>query len=809
METFSELKADLHVHSKHSRRPSEWFLRNIGCSESYTEPLKLYSAVRSKGMDFVTITDHNSLAGSLEIAHLENTFLSEEITTYFPGDGCKIHVLAWGITERHHDEISRIRENIFDLAAYLHGEEIPHAVAHPLFSINERLTIEHLEILMLLFKNFELNGSRDDFQNAVLRDIVETLTPRVIEEFSERHSRKPLCHKPWKKNLVGGSDDHSSLHAARIHTVVSGTRSVEGFLAGLREGRVQPRGNASNPKILAHNLYSIAYQFYKRKFSLDRYVEDDLLLRFAENTLLSPHRHRHGFMGRLRSYMAGRHRPTYSKREQGNLLRMLGEEARGFIGQDRRLLEVLRGESPAQMEEVWFSFIDGISENTLKKFADSILESFSGANLFDVFHVIGSMGSLYLVLAPYLVAYTLFTKDRRFCRMCRQHFEKDTRPDRERLKIAHFTDTFQDLNGVAQTLQMQGAVARKNQKQLNFITCGSDTNDSGAINFQPIGAFDLPEYPELKLHYPPLLKMLHFCYEQGYNQIHAATPGPVGLAGLIIARILKLPFVGTYHTALPQYVNLLTGDASMEELTWKYVLWFYSQMDAVYSPSHVTAEELAAKGLDRSKIRFYPRGIDIESFHPAKRNGFFKRRFNLEEREVKLLYVGRVSREKNLPFLVDIFERLVHLHPGVRLIVVGEGPYLQETKSRTKDLPVTFTGYLTGDDLAQAYASSDIFVFPSTTDTFGNVVLEAQASGLPVVVSLEGGPKENLLHGRTGFAVSTTDCEIFLSTLLKLVTEPELRDSMGRRARTYMEGRSFESAYMQLWESYRLTNASL
>jgi glycosyltransferase involved in cell wall biosynthesis len=136
-------------------------------------------------------------------------------------------------------------------------------------------------------------------------------------------------------------------------------------------------------------------------------------------------------------------------------------------------------------------------------------------------------------------------------------------------------------------------------------------------------------------------------------------------------------------------------------------------------------------------------------------------------------------------------------------VVVGEGPYLEEMKGSLKDLSVTFTGFLSGEDLAQAYASSDIFVFPSTTDTFGNVVLEAQASGLPVVVTDEGGPRENLIPGKTGFIVPSKEKEVLLDALLSLVDDPALREKMRAHAREYMEHRSFETAFLMLWESYR------
>jgi glycosyltransferase involved in cell wall biosynthesis len=350
---------------------------------------------------------------------------------------------------------------------------------------------------------------------------------------------------------------------------------------------------------------------------------------------------------------------------------------------------------------------------------------------------------------------------------------------------------------------MQVEMARKNRKHQIIITCGPDRDGSEVVNFDPIGTFDMPEYPDLKLYYPPILKMLDFCYTQDFTHIHSATPGPIGLAALAIARILKIPIVGTYHTALPQYVGQLTGDNAMGEIMWKYVVWYYGQMDTIYVPSRATGDELTSKGIHRDKVRLYPRGVDTERFHPSKRNGFFKKLTGVSGSEVNILYVGRVSREKSLPFLVEVFKRLVTLRPNVRLCTIGDGPYLEEMKEALEGLPAVFTGPLEGEKLAQAYASSDLFVFPSTTDTFGNVVLEAQASGLPVIVTEEGGPRENLIEGVTGLVVPPDDLKAFVEALLRLIDSPDLLRRMARNAREYSSKRSFESAYLELWESYR------
>ncbi len=339
--------------------------------------------------------------------------------------------------------------------------------------------------------------------------------------------------------------------------------------------------------------------------------------------------------------------------------------------------------------------------------------------------------------------------------------------------MAHFTDTFYEINGVALTLQQQVHFAAATKRPYTLITCDDQNRppEKGVVHFAPIGTYDLPEYEQQKIFYPPLLEMLDYCHREGFNHIHTATPGPIGLAALAIARILQLPISGTYHTAIPQYVQILTGSNFMEEIAWKFVLWYYDQLDLIYVPSQSTRDELVAKGISSEKIRVYPRGIDTQRFNPARRNGFFKK-WNCDEKSTKLLYVGRVSKEKNLHLLSQAYRRLVESTSWVMLTVVGDGPYLDEMMAEIGDLPCIFTGRLEGGDLEAAYASSDVFVFPSTTDTFGNVVLEAQASGIPVIVTDRGGPAENIIPGETGIVVKADCVQSLFSAMASLTADP-------------------------------------
>ena len=804
------VKADLHVHSKYSKRPTEWILQKIGCPESFTEPTHVYNVAKQRGMSLVTITDHNIIDGCLEIAHLPGTFISEEVTTYFPDDGCKVHVLVYNITEAAHEDIQKIRENIFDLVNYLNEQHIVHVIAHPLYAVNERLTIEHFEKLLLLFKNFELNGARDEQQNACLKRILSQLQPRDITQLTEKHRIVPQFPVPWLKNLTAGSDDHSSINIGRSYTYQEGSDWIEDFLLGIEANRAQGFTRTASPHTLAHDIYSIAYQFYKKKLGFERHVNKDMLLRFLDQFLQGNPEEEKGLFARI--YLLW-HQTNHSGTNDGaqpqTIEGALRYEAQKLLLDDPHLVNAFKRskDDAYHVEKTWFYFVNQVSDKVSSQFANSFLDHLTSANIFNIFQSIGSAGALYTLLSPYFLSFSLFTRQRQFSKKVHERFTKHSSSDsgnNGRAKIAHFTDTFYEVNGVAITLQQQVELAMKSNKDLTVITCDAENNLAmpGVKNFKPIGVYDLPEYPGQKLLYPSLLEMLNYCYEENFTHIHSATPGPIGLAALLVKHILKLPFSGTYHTALPQYAQYLTGDAAIEELMWKYMLWYYDQMDFIYVPSRSTGDELAEKGINPQKIKLLPRGVDTNRFNPSKRNGYFER-YPAVKTGLKLLYVGRVSKEKNLHVLANAFKMLVQLMDNVTLVIVGDGPYLAEMQETMSGTPCVFTGYLEGDELAAVYASCDLFVFPSTTDTFGNVVLEAQASGIPVIVTDEGGPRDNIIPGETGLVVESDHKLSLLEAIHGLLSDPQRLRLMGNAARQYMESRSFEGVFDTVWELYQ------
>jgi len=798
------MKIDLHVHSKYSTRPSLWVLQKLGCQECYTEPQTLYRIAKKRGMSRVTITDHNVIDGCLEIAGLPNTFISEEVTTYFPEDGCKAHVLVYDIEARQHRDLQKARENIFDLVRYLQENHISHSLAHPFYSLNDRLTPDHIEQFLLLFKNFEINGSRDARLNDWLKAILSQLTPEHIGALADKHGIAPSFPNPWQKNLTGGSDDHSSLDIARIFTQVDGAINLKHFFQGLNAGQGRVKGVGSTPLTLGYNIYSIAYQFYKKKYDLGKYAESSIFIKFFERFLqtnLEPENSPSKFQY-YRNKIKYLFKSSPKSYQTDPLLSLIVEET-----------AKAPQKSPHKPEVQWFQILNDISTNILKLFNEHFPQALWEANIIGLLDSISSSGIIYLGLTPYLAAFSLFAQSEKLGSNIMRHFMERGMGGavdlNSHFNLAHFTDTFYEVNGVGLTLRSQVEAAVSAQKNYTIITCDETGQPErpGVRNFVPIGVLHLPEYPEQKLFHPPFLEILNYCYENNFTHIKAATPGPMGLAALGVARLLRLPIWSTYHTALPQYTQYLTGDAAMEDIMWKYIVWFYNQMDLVFVPSGSTAEELAQKGIEPQKLRVYPRGVDVELFHPAKRNGALERRYQVQD-GLKLLYVGRVSKEKNVQLLGRAFKSLVCHHSGLKLFIVGDGPYLEEMRREMADTPCIFTGYLAGEELAEVYASCDLFVFPSTTDTFGNVVLEAQASGLPVIVSDSGGPQENVIQGETGFIIPANE-ESLCNTIKMLITQPQQLKEMGLAARDYVQQRSFAAAFQASWKMYEKEAATV
>jgi glycosyltransferase involved in cell wall biosynthesis len=790
------MKADLHLHSTFSRRPPEWLFRKLGVPDSASDPRKLYDLLRRCGMDLVTLTDHDTLDGCLEIAGLPGVFLSEQVTATFPEERFSVQVLVWGLNETQHRELQPLRANIRELQAYLASENLAHGIAHPLYHPQTPPTPEIVEKLLLLFPLFEsLNGHRDALWSRTLEFLLENLTPDKIHELADRHGICPTHPEPWKKFRFGGSDDHSGVFPGRAFTEVPGAKSAEDFLLRLRNGTSMPRGEAGTPLSFSHGLYNTLRLWIAEKFpslaasgpvaaAWDRFIEGRNPTEFSWTEKL-------GFLahgvasGQFLEWLD--HRGLYSSL------------AADFGGERTRLQLATRIQAESDRERRAFQAATFLASQLAFRSLERILGRIQQGNLLEAIREASLLLPAGLALAPYFYGFTSQNPNRARLRSLCKTVCNSVPDNLQKRRRAWFTDTLDDINGVATTIQKLTAACNALEMDLLVVTSRSQMPPAGipVRNFEPVGEFALPEYELQKLSFPPVLEMVDFIQQGQFTEILISTPGPVGLTGLLAAKLLGIPSAGIYHTDFPQYVRILTEDAQLETLTWSYMRGFYGALDLLYVNSECYRSAWIQRGIAPSKIKILPRGLDTDLFHPSKKDpGFWQRRGASPSLPV-LLYVGRVSREKNLDLLVAAWRALA---PGSAVLaIVGDGPHLADLQQAVPE--AIFTGYLSGTDLAAAYASADLFVFPSTTDTYGNVVVEALASGLPCVVSDEGGPKDLVHDGRTGRVTRAHDPGDFLAAIQWLLENPGLRAGMAEEARAAVHDRSWQNAARAFWDS--------
>jgi glycosyltransferase involved in cell wall biosynthesis len=265
--------------------------------------------------------------------------------------------------------------------------------------------------------------------------------------------------------------------------------------------------------------------------------------------------------------------------------------------------------------------------------------------------------------------------------------------------------------------------------------------------------------------------------------------------------MLRVPIVGTYHTDFPAYADKLTHDHRVTNGTRTYIEWFYRRLAAVFSRSRAYEMSLRDLGVGGERIETLTPGVDVEKFSPRRRDESVFGRLGVS-RPLRLLYCGRVSVEKNVDLLADAFERVCVRRRDVALVLAGVGPHMAALKQRLSGLPAHFLGAVADEDLAALYASSDLLVFPSTTDTLGQVILEAQASGLPALVSTLGGPREWVEHETSGLVLPTTDPAVWAGAIESLLEDPARRARMSEAAVRRMNRYSLGSTFDEFWERH-------
>jgi predicted metal-dependent phosphoesterase TrpH len=581
------VRIDLHLHSKYSEHPSEWFLQRIGAKESYTDPEEIYALAKQRGMDFVTITDHNRIEGALYLRerYPDETILGVETTTYFPEDGCKVHILLYGFDEDQFKMIQKIRTNIYDLREYIKTNNLAYSVAHLTYSVNKRLTREHVEKLILLFDVFEgINGGRNFHSNQEIMDILENLTPKHIFRLQHKHQLEPMSAAAWKKSFTAGSDDHSGLFVGKTYTLMDAA-NTQGVLHCIRSHRTMPMGRHNDYKSLAFTVYKIAYDFSRAK---QPGAPTSLPGQFTENLFTSSSL---GVKNKLK-IQAFRALKKNDEHRVSSLFLDLIQEVQKInpLEVDERLGLIY--EKTSEIADEFFKYI----LRALEKDIDA------GDVVNAIRNISSSIPGLFLSL-PFFSALKHTYQSRKLVGQIRRELEMPGEDLHQ--KMLWFTDSLDDLDILSET---QEEWASQNGNKVRLVkSVPLDTQHKSLppnVIFLPaIFSTHLLGHAGIPICFPSVLKALSVIHDEDPTAIYISTPGPLGLFGVLCARLLNIPATGIYHTEFVSRFERISDDQGLTELIETYVRWFYSLMDTIKVTARGHVDILESRGIEKSKIQ--------------------------------------------------------------------------------------------------------------------------------------------------------------------------------------------------------------
>ena len=729
-------RADLHCHSTASAKARLGIQRALGLPECATPSAEVYELAKRRGMDFVTITDHDTVAGVLEIADRPDVFVSEELTAGFKGEPQAVHVLCLGITPADHEWLQAHADDVEECADFLHGNDITCALAHPFYAVAAPLTARHRRRLAELFPIWETrNGSRARELNM----------PPVI--YVETHGGTG----------VGGSDDHAGVDVGRTFTRTPPASTPEEFLRHLRDGRAEPCGTQGSAAKWVHAAIALALRTVGP--GAGKAPDPAAVLAMVERVVAD---------GDVRG---------------GTPTAGLGrDDARALLRAWLEAVELDAGGLIAHFQDDAFSHADLYRRARTaheRKLRRAVARATASGSDGDIGAAVAEVFEAAIPAIPYVPATAFLSREK----------AKLARREDESRRVAVVADGVGSVHGVTRTV---GEIRERGVPGFEVEVVGTDVGVDRRLS--TVAEVEIPFYAEMRIGVPSLTAIVETLAEGRYDLVHLCSPAPASAGAALVAQTMAIPTVGSYHTELATYAALRSGDARLEVGMRTALALLYGHCHAVLSPSASSDASLRALGVPAERIGRWERGVDAGRFDPARREeGLFPG-------ELNVLYAGRQTAEKGADLLADAFLAACERDPRLHLVLAGGGPEEGALRERLGE-HATFLGWLEGEELARAYASADVFLFASRTDTFGQVILEAHASGLPVVAVEEGGPAGLVDDGVTGL-LRPPDAAALAEAVLELAASAPLRDRIARAARASVAHRTWDAALGQLAEGY-------
>ena len=751
-------RADLHCHSTASQESRLGVQRAVGLPECATPPEEVYALAKRRGMDFVTITDHDTIAGVLQIADRPGVFISEELTAHFRGEDQAVHVLCLGIEPADHEWLQANRADVELCAAYMYEREITCALAHPYYNVGAPLTARHRRRLAELFPVWEVrNGAR-----------------------ARELNRPAATYVATRDGIgVGGSDDHAGVDIGRTFTEAPAAATPAEYLAHVRAGRVLARGAHGSAAKWAHAAIALAARSLPGAGA--RPAERPDPARVLE------------MVRRLMREADARHGGTHEE--------LRPEDARALLGAWLAAVELDHLDERGlidHMQQDGFDHADlyrracRLHERKLRAAVTAALEAIGGDG--HLGHAAAGLFDACTAAIPYAPASVFLAAEQAKLAaipdtLAREEGVSLRRAAGERVRVAIVADGIGSTHGVTRAIE---EIRERGVPGYEIEVLGTDPDVDRRL--PAVTDVQVPYYPGLEIGVPSLPAAVQALAEGRYEAIHVCSPGPAGAVAALLARVMGLPLLGSYHTELTAYAGLRSGAPEVAGAMAAAVGALYGGCDVVLSPSPAADLALEGIGVAGERVLRWDRGVDTTRFDPSLRDE------QLLPGEITVLYAGRITHEKGAGLLADAFLAAHAREPRLHLALAGGGPEEAIVRERL-GARASFLGWLEGEPLARAYASADMFLFASATDTFGQVLLEAQASCLPVVAVARGGPTW-LIEDRVTGLLCEPEAQALADALVELACVPLLRRRLARAGLAAARARTWEAAMERLSHGY-------
>jgi glycosyltransferase involved in cell wall biosynthesis len=844
------LKIDLHCHDYNSDNPEELWGRILKLPETWLKTKKLVKCLRNNGCDVITVTNHNNARSCWELLEQGNDLLvGAEFTCHFPEYNLFVHVLTYGFSRPQEAVLLCKRKNIYEFLHYAAEQNIPVVLPHPLYfyTRNDRIDPALFEKMAVMFQRFEvLNGQRDLWQSVLTLNWAQSLTPEKIQRYAKKHRLNPAdfgVDTSRPKILTGGSDDHmgifagqcgSNLYIPNLAERLRSAKPSELALEAIRDGTVSPYG-----QVLENQKLNIALLDYFSQVATR--IEDPGLLRILfhrgevsdklaclaiGNLMLEMQKHKNAqrFFNFVHDALRGK--------KPGKLMRWKIKKDYRFCIQHLEKISASKSESPEvfvdtvnhsiadMFRQLNLLIIERFKKSTMNH-SDSKLDHFSTEQIARKFEVPSQISAMLfggkkkrsdmsrlnvsdlldhlhfpvlvaLVLAGTILASTrVLYQNRRFL----NDFAETIGSHRHPRRALYLTDTLIDRNGVSTSLSAKLREIQRADLPIDFLICHPDVEAQRHLHVvRPLARFSLPEFGEQEFRIPDLLEIARIFYCGGYDRIVCSTEGPMALVSLFIKHMFNVPSYFFMHTDWIEFIKDTTDLNEHERDRIRRLLrFFYKQYAGVFVLNNDHREWMIGHQMQIEKEKVFLTAHSAAKRDPLIRPANKTELFPDANGDTPVLFfASRLSREKGILDLAEIFHRVKQALPDVRIVIAGSGPAEAGLKQQLPE--ALYLGWVDKPRMAQLYAGLDLLIFPSRFDTFGNVVLEAFASGMPAIAYNCKGPKDIIEHGVSGYLagdsveMSAQIVNYFASPARqRMMREQALRRSENYRAEQIMQ----------------------